>query len=113
MKTLITGNIYLPNDAPEFENATIYIWLEAVGMMDMPAQVVVESVLSNVQYQGVALPFTVAGSLDEHEGAYNVRAHVSMHGEDDVRRGDYVSKRAYPVLQDRHPDTVDIRVERV
>jgi hypothetical protein len=107
--TLVTGDIVLPSDARNFKDATVYIRLEKVGMMGMPAEIVSEQVLNNVTYDGDAIGFSLDGQVPE-DGKYNLRVHVSKDGSDDFSKGDFITKRTHHVLKNGAPET-GVRVE--
>lgn len=111
--TLVTGEIVLPAGTEPFSGATATVSLESVGLMDMPATIINKRTLSNVSYSGAAIPFTLEGTMPESGGHYNVRAHVSVDGSGDIRKGDYITKRAYRVLQNGTPETVRLQVDKV
>jgi hypothetical protein len=113
MATLVTGEIELPANTDSFSGATVYVSLESVGMMDMPSESVAQSTQRNVSYSGSVLSFSVDGSLGDAIGPFNLRAHVSMHGSDDVQKGDYLTKRTYTVLKENNPEHVSVKVDKV
>ncbi|MEM9952453.1 MAG: hypothetical protein AAF846_12665 [Chloroflexota bacterium] len=113
MATLIKGKIHLPSDTENFAGATVYIYVENAGLMDMPAQVVTQTIQHNVTYEGQALAYSVEGQVSEDDAPFNLRVHISTHNSDDVKKGDFVTKRTYSVLGDQSPETVDVNVELV
>lgn len=113
MPTLVQGTITLPDDTAHFAGASVYIYLENNGMMDMPAQVVANTIQHNMTYEGSALTFSVEGQVEDTEGTLNLRVHISTHHSDDVKKGDYVTKRAHHISADSLPASADIAVELV
>jgi uncharacterized lipoprotein YbaY len=114
-KPLVHGEIVF-EDAPVFEDATIYIRLEDTALMDAPSRVLTEETLTNVSYKGAgSIDFTLDGELptDKTGMSYVVSAHVSMDGSRDITTEDYITKQAYPVLRKEYPDQVTITVEKV
>lgn len=112
-ETLIKGEIILPSDAEHFTGAYVSVELEAVGMMDMPAQVVLEMTMSNVAYAGKPIYFELDGHLPEHQGSYNVRVHINFDKHSGISKGDYVTKRTNPVLKDGKREHITVTVEKV
>ena len=112
-KTLVTGEIELPDDAANFTGATVYLNLEHAGMMGMPPEIAAQSIMHNVDYSGSPIAFTVAGADVGDGGKYNLRVHISMDGSDDFAKGDFITKRSYSVLENGVPDSATIAVEAV
>jgi hypothetical protein len=112
-ETLIKGEIVLPKDAEHFTGAFVSVELEAIGMMDMPAKVVLEMTMSNVSYVGKPIYFELDGHLPEHNGSYGIRVHINFDRHSGISKGDYVTKRANLVLQDGKREHIAIPVERV
>ena len=113
MSVLVTGEIEFPQDTGTFSGATAYLSLESVGMMDMPSTIIVENTLDNVSYDGSSISFEIKGTLDGSVRPLNLRVHISMHGSDDVQKGDYLTKRTYSVLKDSNPEHITVKVDRV
>lgn len=113
MPTLVTGQIHLPEATASFAGATIFISLDSVGMMDMPATTFTETIQHNVTYEGEPLAFSIEGQLGDTVGPFNLRVHISMQNNDDVQKGDYLTKRTHYVLKDKHPEHVEVNVELV
>lgn len=113
MPDLVTGTIEFPANTESFTDVTIYIRLESVGLLDMPAHIITESTQRNISYEGSALPFSLNGDVTDNPGPFSVQVHVSLHGTGNVKKGDYVTKRAHNVLQNKNPDHIIVRVEKV
>lgn len=112
-ETLISGEIVLPDDAEHFSGAFVSIELEAIGMMDMPAEVVLEMTMGNVSYTGKPIYFELDGHLPEHDGSYGVRVHINFDKHSGISIGDYVTKRANAVLEDGKREHITVPVEKV
>lgn len=112
MATLVTGTVDTPQSA-DFSGATLFISVESIGMMDMPSVVIAETVMQSIESDNTPFSFSIKGSIGDSEGPFNVRAHISMDGINDVRKGDYITKRAYPTLKASNPDYVEVKVEEV
>lgn len=113
MTTLVTGQITLPDNAENFNDATIYLNLEGNAPLGMPPEIVAQTVLHDVSYKGNPIPFTLTGNDVGQGGRYNLRVHISMDGTEDFNKGDYITKRTHTVLKNGAPDTVSIAVEAV
>ena len=113
MAKLVTGEVELPKSTETFSGATLFVSLESVGLMDMPSEVIVESVQRGINADNAPFSFSLEGDIGDSSGPFNVRAHISMDGSDDVRQGDYLTKRNYTVLKENNPDYVVVKVERV
>jgi hypothetical protein len=111
--TLITGQITLPANAEHFTDATIYLNLEGNTALGMPPEIAAQTVMRDVSYNGNPIPFTVTGNDVGQGGRYNLRVHISMDGNDEFNKGDYITKRTHTVLKNGAPDTVAIAVEAV
>lgn len=111
-ETLVTGEI-TPADGSHFEDATVYVRLENVSMMDAPAAVLSEQILHNVDFSGKSIPFELVGAPpDNPNGRYNVRVHISMTGSNEFSKGDYITKRSYPVESGKARN-LQVKVERI
>lgn len=109
---LVTGKITF-DDGVSFNDATVYIRLENVSMMDAPAGVIAEQVIKNTTYDGNPIPFELLGnvSADDRE-RFNVRVHVSMDGSSEFQKGDFITKRSYTVPNGRARDLV-VKVDKI
>lgn len=109
---LVSGTIELPQDTEDFSDATIYVRVVSANIIGMPADTVAESQESNVEYNGYPLPFSLDGTVDA-DGSYNIQVHISLHGSDDIQKGDFFTKHVHPVLNQNNPDRVTVKVEKV
>jgi|GEM_PF-4229979 len=113
MATLVTGNIEFPANTDSLSGLTVYVRLESVGLMDMPAETITETTLRDVSYDGSALSFSLDGNIGDSPGPFNVQVHVSLQGSGNVQKGDYVTKRTHYVLKENNPDHITVKVEQV
>lgn len=113
MTKVITANITFPANTAHFTNATAYIRLESISMLDMPATIVAETVQRQVNYSGEPLSFRLKGQMNDTTSAFNLRVHISMTNVDDVQRGDYVTKRNYSVETNDQATPIEVQVEAV
>ncbi len=112
-RELVTGEIVLPAGT-SFDGATVTVRLENVSMMDAPAQVVAEQVRRGVKYDSGTIPFTLRGTLgDDARARYSVSAHISLSGNGDMHKGDFISTQSYPVLTHGNPNRVRVEVRKI
>jgi hypothetical protein len=111
--TLVTGQITLPANAAHFSGATIYLNLEGNTPLGMPANLVAQTIVQDVSYNGNPLEFTLTGDDVGQGGRYNLRVHISMAGSAEFNKGDYITKRTHTVLKNGAPDMASIAVEAV
>ncbi len=113
MPVLVTGEIEFPQDTGAFSGATAYISLESNAIAGMPSTIIVENTVDNFGYDGANVPFEIKGTVPGDSGGLNLRVHISLHGSDDVQKGDYLTKRSHTALKDKNPDTVLVKVDKV
>lgn len=111
---LVHGEIVFDSGV-NFSGAVVTVRLEDVGLMDAPSQTLAEQKLRNVSYNGAGgIAFRLSGQPPAGQMArYNISAHVSLHGGEDIRQGDYITMESYPVQIENPPDEIQIRVRRV
>jgi hypothetical protein len=111
MAQIVSGIIRFPHGTGAFSGATLYASIETSAMMDAPAQIVAHSARSAITYAAGTLPFSIEGTLPQ--GVFNLRIHLSMRGNHEFERGDYLTKRAYRIQSDAIPLSITVDVERV
>lgn len=111
MARLVNGTVTFPKGTPTFKNAWMRVMLEDVGMMDAPATIVAEETFAGIAYQGLPLTFTLDGAELSAGGSHSVRIHISMTSDDQISKGDYITKQSYPV--NTTPADLTIAVEVV
>jgi uncharacterized lipoprotein YbaY len=112
---LVTGEIVFDSEAA-FSDAVVRVMLEDVSLAGAPATVIAEQVIRNVDSRGGRIPFSLEGTLpadNDDRARYSVRAHVSLHGGEDFKKGDFISTQSYPVLTHGHPKRVTVHVKRI
>lgn len=113
MPTLVTGTIALPDDTAAFDNASVHIRLDSVGMMDAPADTLEDATMTAVAYDGTPLEFTLEGDLGDVTGTFMLWVHVDLSNSGEIDKGDYVTKKTHPVTYENAPTFVEVMVERV
>lgn len=112
MPELVNGQIILP-DGARFENARLAVYLEDVSLLDAPAKIVAQHIEHGVNAGDAPFPFKLVAAMPEGNGDYAVRVHISRAGDDNINKGDLITKQRYSVLQNSTPDRVEVRVEVV
>lgn len=110
MARLVNATVTFPSNAAQFKNAWVTLRLEDVGMMDAPATIVAEETFAGIAYYGEALSFTLDGNPPA-AGSYNLRVHVSMTSDDQISKGDFITKQGYEV--EAIPAHLTVEVEAV
>ena len=95
---LLDGKIVFSEGAPAFTGATVHVYIEDVSVMDGSASSIGEYLERNVAYSGSPLSFKISGQSPKEGHSYNVRVHISMDGGSEIKKGDYITKQSYPVL---------------
>jgi uncharacterized lipoprotein YbaY len=111
------GEIRFEPASPPFAGATVHVRLEDVSLADAPARLVAEETVRGVSSDrpsATAVPFALFGPAPlEPSSTYSIRVHVSLSGARDVRVGDFVTTRAYPIAPGHLPAEVDVLVHPV
>jgi uncharacterized lipoprotein YbaY len=112
---LVSGEIAFGDDAEPFSAAMAFVRVDDVSMTDVPTTFLSQQVIENVAYQpGHTIPFTVYGRKpDDDRARLQLSVHISLHGSDDVAKGDYITMESYPVVTQGHPSEVRVFVRRV
>lgn len=112
---LVRGTVLLPADCATFSRGQARIRLLDVTMLDAPARVVAEQVISNVS-PGEPVEFELRAEVPPTGGSYSVSAHVKPNPDptsdkyDDIEPGDYLTTQSYPV-QPSADRTAEVVVE--
>jgi hypothetical protein len=95
--------------------AVVHLKLENVSRIDAAAIVVAEAILplADGAPSGANIPFSITVPATDEAASYGVRAHVDTTGSGDISPGDLVSKQAYPVLTQGHPDRVLVEARKI
>lgn len=113
--SLVTGSILFSKDLGSFSGAKVNVYLEDVSSLDAPSKIVAKQVIPNISHEmgtenlvKFALP-----SETSKRASYSIRVHVSLHGDEQIHRGDYITMESYPVLTFGYPDRVSVLVQEV
>ena len=101
----------LPDDIPDFPNATIHVRLLDVSLADAPAVEVAETVIDGVSVKSgdtIAVIVDVPDNRIRQDRHYVIRAHIDAGRNARVTKGDCVSTRSHPVLSFGNPATVSV-----
>jgi hypothetical protein len=99
---LVRGSVRLPADAAAFSRGQARVRLLDVTMLDVPATVIVEQIISNVS-PGEPIEYELRAEVPPANGSYTVSAHVKPNPDptsdkyDDIEPGDYLTVQSYPV----------------
>jgi uncharacterized lipoprotein YbaY len=129
-KPLVTGNIIifdkddkLLKSFDSFPNATVFIRLIDVSVVDAASKVVLEKVIKNIDYckdtsrsQGrkfFSMPFRLYGKISDNQARYAISIHIDMDGDGIVSIGDYINMQSYPVITHGNPKYVSVKVKQI
>ena len=117
-KILLTGEIVIDNINRSFKNASIYIYLEDVSLLDREAKVVVEKTIQSVSCKKGTkkqLQFVIYQEkikIDQRAN-YSIRVHIDLQNNKIINKGDYLTIQNYPVLTFGSPHSVIVHVREV
>lgn len=111
MARLVNATVTFPNGTAQFKNAWVTLRLEDVGRMDAPATILAEETFAGVAYSGEPLQFALDAPQPVELGPHNLRVHVSMTSDDQISKGDFITKEAYEVSS--YPTDLSVAVELV
>jgi uncharacterized lipoprotein YbaY len=115
-QSLVQGEILFSKEFGSFSGATVNIYLEDVSLLDAPAKIVAKQVITNLNHSmGTESreAFAIQGEITDIRASYSISVHVSLHGDEQIHRGDYTSTESYPVLTFGYPNQVLVRVTEV
>jgi len=113
---LVKGEILFSKELGSFSGATVNVYLEDVSLLDAPAKIVAKQVMADLHHsmgtenRGT---FALQGEIADIRARYAIRVHVSLHGGEQIHRGDSISTESYPVLTFGYPNQVSVRVAEV
>jgi uncharacterized lipoprotein YbaY len=113
---LVSGVLPFHGKIHSFSDATLFVYLEDVSLQDAPSKIVARQVISNISHtRGTSscLEFALSGELPEARAHYSVRAHVSLHGQEEIQLGDLITMQSYPVITFGNPNFVSVNVREV
>jgi uncharacterized lipoprotein YbaY len=112
----VQGEILFEPSPPDLARATVRVRLEDTSLLDAPAQVAAEQVISNLEgrlSEGEGIPFALYGSPPDPRASYSLSVHADVDGTGKIDPGDYINVQSYPVLTYGHPDRVTVHVRRI
>lgn len=115
----IDGTIIFDKGGETFSNATIYIRLEDVSLMDVPSKILFKKTMSNISYDknsnenGINFFIDINKINFRSTNNYSIFVHIDLNNDGKVNAGDYVSFQNNPVLTYGHSNTVTIKVQRI
>ena len=109
----LRGLVRVREDLPA--RCLVYVKVEDVSRADAASTLVAETVLPIEQplRAGATVPFSVTVPAVSDRSRYSVRVHVDCNGSGEVRAGDRISTRAYPVMTQGNPDHVEVEVHAI
>ena len=115
-KPLLKGEIVFVENINSFANATIYVKLEDVTLMDAPSKVISEQVINNVHYDPAnqnKIKFVIYGEIINPQACYSISVHVDVDRDNKLSSGDFINTESFPVLTHGYSDTVSVRVKQL
>ncbi|KYC42291.1 hypothetical protein WA1_20160 [Scytonema hofmannii PCC 7110] len=114
--SLVKGEILFGEEINTFSGATVNVYLEDVTDVDASSRIVAKQVIPDVSHQiGTQnrIEFALKSQIVDMCASYSIRVHVSLHGNEQIQRGDYITMESYPVLTFEYPLQVSVRVREV
>ena len=114
----INGTIIFDN-GETFSNATIYIRLEDISLMDVPSKILITQTMSNIYYdkktnkQGIKFFIDIDKISFNSTNNYSIFVHIDVNNDGKLNAGDYVSFQNNPVLTHGHSNIVTIKVVKI
>ncbi len=112
----IQGNILFDSQKAPVENATVYIRLEDVSLVDAPSTVIAETSIKDVSLtpgSANSIPFTLVFPELADNRSYSLRVHVDVDGDGRVSKGDYVTTWHNGVSAGQEKVQMDVKVSPV
>lgn len=110
---LISGEIVF-DSSPDIAEATAYVRLEDVSLMDAPSKLVAEQVLRDIELSdGGPIAFTLRAPRPSEKARLNLSAHISITGTSDIQKGDYITMQSYPITSQVNTEPIRVIVRRV
>ena len=113
---IVTGSIIFSQELNSFSGATANIYLEDVSLIDAPSQIITKQVIPNLSHQiGTEnrVEFALFGEIPNPCAKYSIRVEVTLHKDESIHRGDYISMESYPVLTFGYPNHVSVLVQEI
>lgn len=100
--------------APLAKSAVAHVVVEDVSLADAPARIVGEQRLHLEQFTGDAsFSVGIASSVIDPSRSYSVRVHIAQEDREEIKKGDFVSTQAYPVLTHGAGNQLVVQVSKV
>ena len=112
----LKGEILLPKKLASFSGAKVNIYLEDVSLLDAPAKIVAQQVISDFNHEMEnenRVEFVLQGETVNIRSRYSIRVHITFHNDGQIHHGDYISTQSYPVLTYGYPSHVLVSVAEV
>ena len=113
---LVIGQILFSEELSSFSGATGNVYLEDVSSLDAPSKIVAKQVIPDISHEmGTEnrVEFALKGEIADIRASYSIRVHLSLHGDEQIHCGDYITMESYPVLTFGYPNQVSVRVQEV
>lgn len=113
---LVTGEIFFSQELSSFSRATLYIYLEDVSYLDAPAKIIAKQVIPDISHHmgnEDRVEFDLKSETLNKQASYSIRVHVSIHRDEQILCGDYITMESYPVLTLGYPNQVTLFVREV
>ena len=109
----ISGHIVIPSDCPIINFAKILIEVCDVSRVDAPSIVVAQSQIDDVNIRpNDRIPFSINVPEVSESQSLNLRIHISLAGDFDIKSGDLLTTRSYPVPS-HGPSHISVLVNRI
>ena len=110
----ITGDIVIPSDSPIMCGAVVLIEIRDVSRADALSTVVAQTRLTDVNLRpGDRIPFSLAIPEVSEVQSLGVRIHISHTGTTDIKSGDLLTTRSYPVPSRGPLGHMSVLVQRI
>lgn len=113
---LISGNIIITDIQEDFEDATLYIELRDVSLMDVAAVTMSETTILDISASAtdsLSVPYTISHPELDERMTYSIFAFVDVDGDGEVSEKDYISTSHNDVSATSGNDNVDAELEFV
>lgn len=113
---LVEGKIFLEKDIGLPSVAVVNVYLLDVSLIDAPSRIVARETFGYDSYNVVTtdgLAFTLYGEKPDKDRQYSIRVHISLHGSDEVKIGDYITTESCPILFTEYPTYKTVTVREV
>jgi uncharacterized lipoprotein YbaY len=116
MTPILDGYIIFDKNARSFPNATVYVRLRDVSLLDSPSKVISQTEIRHVKHsknKSTKVKFSLHGEVKDKRRTYSVSAHVDVDHDGEIGLGDFINTKSYPVLTFGHQNRIYIHVKEV